>query len=118
MSTSTSESGEATLEALLGPQAPVMQLTVDAFLKFQLKKKMLGADGTAPFVKQAKKLLSAAGAEELDLISAAALRYARGEMESHEVLRGFEEEARGNVLADLLKALGQVTKELKEVKEA
>ncbi|KAJ1444018.1 hypothetical protein B484DRAFT_248764 [Ochromonadaceae sp. CCMP2298] len=115
MSTSTSESGEATLEALLGPQAPVMQLTVDAFLKFQLKKKMLGADGTAPFVKQAKKLLSAAGAEELDLISAAALR---GEMESHEVLRGFEEEARGNVLADLLKALGQVTKELKEVKEA
>jgi len=106
------------LDTLLGASSPVLQLTVSSFLKFQLKRKPMGQDGTTTFMKQATKLFAPniAGTESqsqagtLDAISAACVRYARAELESDPVLStNWDAELRVIVLADLVNALKKVT---------
>ena len=97
------------LEELLGGQnSMVWCLTIDGFIKFQLKRNMLNQDGKAAFLKQASKVLKEVPGlnnEKMDSISTASLVYAREEMQRNEVFTAFEEEARGIVYSDLVAAM-------------
>lgn len=89
------------LEACL----PVWSLTIDAFIKFQLKRKPLGQCGTNTFHKTTLKLLEENRIEKtpetLDYVVAWSMRYATQEI-GHQV--NFPEEARAIVIADLMQA--------------
>ena len=102
---------EEELNALLGKEsALVLMLTCEGFLKFQLKRKPLGQDGTNAFVKGAAKIITSV--EKIDDIIAACVRYSRHELEHHEVLSAWEEEPRALVLEDLVKACARLASEL------
>ena len=42
---------------IFGDSTPIWELSLDAFIKFQLKRKMLEANGVAPFLKQTSKMI-------------------------------------------------------------
>jgi len=101
---------EEELNALLGKQSALMLcLTIEGFCKFQLKRKPLGQDGTNAFVKAARNFVTV---EKMDDLIACSIRYARHELEHHEVLSAWEEEPRAVVLEDLVKACARLAGEL------
>lgn len=105
---------EAELADLLGSesQGAIFALTISSFLKFQLKRKPLGQDGTSNFLKQSRGIV-ANHIEKRDEISASAIRYARQELENDEIFqKNFDEEIRAIVLEDLVKAFKLLTDEL------
>jgi len=61
--TDAQKEATAALTQQLGQRSSMMwQMTTDAFIKFQLKQKMLGKDGTAVFIKtQASNLKKSTG---------------------------------------------------------
>ena len=96
------------LEAVLGSKASMAAILIDGYLKFQLKRKPLGQDGTSNFIKQVRKLKAGSP----DDLSAAAVRYARNELETNDVFsQGWDEGPRNNVLADVVAAFVTMAKE-------
>ena len=101
---------EEELATLIGSQSPVFCLTVNSFLKFQLKRKPVGQDGTETFLKQARSLLQGIVGDKMDEVSAASIRYARYELDTDPVFqKNFDEEPRAIVLADLVAAFKKYT---------
>ena len=94
----------------------VLQMTISGFLKFQLKRKPLGQDGTATFLKQATKLIGdveSTTPAAMDSITAAAVRYARNELETDPVFSSnWPPEVRLLVLADLVAAFKTLTESM------
>ena len=83
-------------------------LTIDGFLKFQLKRKMLNQDGKTAFLKQTNKMLkdvSDLDQDKMDDIITASLTYAREEMQRNDVFVAYDEEARSVVYCDLVAAM-------------
>ena len=104
---------EEELSALLGKESALMlMLTTEGFLKFQLKRKPLGQDGTNAFCKGAAKIVTSERMDNLDDIIATCVRYARHELEHHDVLSAWEEGPRAVVLEDLVKACAKLASEL------
>ncbi len=89
-------------------------LSIDGFLKFQLKRKMLNQDGKAAFIKQATKMLKDIDLDQvkLDAIGTLSLSYAREEMQRNEVFYQFEEEVRSIVYCDLVAAFQSLNEQL------
>ena len=98
---------EMTLAALLGDNGMVLTLAIDSFLKYQLKRKPLGQDGSASFLKIARKTLDVSS-EQIDDTIAAGLRYAHHELELTEAYLGFEEMPRAIVHADLVRCFAHL----------
>ncbi len=97
---------ESELADLLGKETSLMLcLTIDGFLKFQLKRKPLGQDGIPIFLKAAQKLVQVV---KFDEINAASIRYADHELKNHELFSTWEEEPRNMVLTDLVAAYQQL----------
>lgn len=103
------------LESIFGAKTPIWQLGMDGFIKFQLKRKMLNQDGTNAFMKQATKLLKdvpSLNQDIFDTVAAASLSYCRDEMQTNEVFREYEEEARSVVYTDLVQAFQRLGMEI------
>jgi len=101
---------EEELAAVLGKQNALMLcLTIEGFCKFQLKRKPMGQDGTNAFVKAAGKFVTV---DRMDELIATCIRYARHELEHHEVLSAWEEEPKAIVLADLVTACAKLASEM------
>ncbi len=92
-------------------------LSVDGFLKFQLKRKMLNQDGKTAFLKQATKMLKDIDLDQvkLDAIGTLSLSYAREEMQRNDVFNQFEEEARSIVYCDLVAVFQSLNDQLMSV---
>ena len=99
------------LEVVFGNKAPVWELTIDAFIKYQLKNKMLQGNGTGAFLSQAKKMLGEVENPDMDGIAALSLRYARDAMLTNEVFKSHEEEVKSVVYADLVAAFHRLADE-------
>ena len=103
---------------LFGDSAPVWELTLDAFIKFQLKRKMLEANGTAPFLKQASKMVKELNPqpnqEAFDELIASSLQYAREQMQQNEIYSSYDEEARSVVFADIAAAFKKLADETRQ----
>tara|TARA_A100001035_G_scaffold65643_1_gene50050 strand:- start:6 stop:371 length:366 start_codon:yes stop_codon:yes gene_type:complete len=105
----------ASLEEIFGGQNSIIWcLSVDGFLKFQLKRKMLNQDGKTVFLRQATKMLKDIDLDQvkLDAIGTLSLSYAREEMQRNEVFTQFEEEARSVVYCDLVAAFQSLNEQL------
>jgi hypothetical protein len=92
-------------ERVSDPISDIFAITIDSFLKFQLKRKALGKDGTDNFIKQVNKVV----VDINDEIIAASIRYARKELDTNEVFVTFDEEVRAIVLADLMSAFKKIS---------
>ena len=113
MASTEANAVEHEVQTLLGEQrGMVFCLSIDSFLKFQIKRKPLGNDGTAGFLKSARKVLldtdTTANPDFFDGLAGASIRYARGCLAT-ELYSAFEEEARGVVLQDFIAAFAQLT---------
>ena len=104
---------EEEIAVLIGDaQAPVYSLTIDAFLKFQLKRKVLGQGGTQTFLKQSRSLIQGIANEKMDDLCAVSVRYAKYELDTNPIFqKNFDEEPRAIVLADLVNALKKLADE-------
>lgn len=84
---------------------PVWQLTIDAFLKFQLKRTPMGQNGVATFQKTILKLLVDNEIDNkpdvLDSIVAFSIRYATSAIKNHD---DYPEEARAVVITNMIQA--------------
>ena len=93
---------------VFGGQAAVWELSLDAFIKFQLKRKMLQANGTGAFLKQARRMLKELNSQPdekaMDEIIASSLQYARSEMQTNDIFKTYDPEAQAVVIGDLVAA--------------
>lgn len=97
---------EIDVTAVLGSCLSVWEMTIEAFIKFQLKRKPFGNSGTANLEKSILKLLSANSIAQshatLDSLVAYSVRYGNQHIAAQ--FNDFPEEAREVVTADLLKS--------------
>ena len=106
---------------IFGDSTPIWELSLDAFIKFQLKRKMLEANGVAPFLKQTSKMIKdlkkKPSPQVFDEMIASSLQYAREQMQNNELYNSYDEEARSIVFADLAAAFKKLAEQQQQQQE-
>ena len=105
---------------VFGGQAAVWELSLDGFIKFQLKRKMLNASGKGAFLKQARKMMKDLATQPdekvMDSLIASSIQYARSEMLTNPVFKTYDPEAQAIVIGDLMAAFKSLSEGEEEEK--